>query len=762
MAKIKTQKKPAFTLPPLQNQGWLFIRNIWVQAAILVAISIGFYANTIHNEYALDDDIIIKQNTFVQRGFSGIGDILTEDAYASFYRSMGADQQLEGGRYRPLSIVSFAIEQSLFGECYGERFEEVRDSVLVLQKMNIETEALMQRRNLLINEKLELEKKIAQTNLDIAPLRHAFQILWYALLLIILLVFLRECVFRTNTDIAFLAVLLFAIHPIHTEVVANVKSRDEIFSLLFIALTFIYYFRYEVNRQTKNLVLGSICFFLALLSKEYALALLPLLPLGFYLFRKAKSKIYLTVLGTMGIVIVVYAILRLSSVGTGVKIDKRNQDPLNDPYLYAKTFEKRAASKLNRLDDYLVLLVYPNPLVSDYSYQHFSYSRFNHIAVWISLLLYMGLAALFFWLLYKKHEMAFALGIYLFFFALICNLLMDIGATMGERLIFHSSLGFTMALAWLMIKGAERLGNSTGKTVLTGTIIILMIPAFLLTCPRNAEWKNDYTLFSADVIKHPNSALCNGNAGAHRMNKALAEVNNKDKTQMKYWANAAKPYLEKAVELHPKYVNSWLNLGLCQLYLDDYENAAISWSNAQRVYRNNPILLGYLNYFTGRADQAAAAKNYAKASYWFRLAAIANPADAKLQSDYAGSSFMALKFDEAIIGFDNALRADDEAVKNYGEQSRINREIVNSGKRAAEANAEAQKKWLADSSSIQTNYDYAKMLIGTEAFYPKVRYLLNKAIAINPSDPLVRSLMDSLSQAERRLELQQKTSVKKP
>jgi tetratricopeptide (TPR) repeat protein len=787
MAKLKAQKQSIFSLPPLQSEGWLFIQNVWIQAALIVLIGVGFYANTYSNEYALDDDIIIKQNTFVQKGFDGIGEILTEDAYKSFYRSMGVEQQLEGGRYRPLSIMSFAIEQGLFGECYGERYEEVRDSVLTLQKMNITSAELLQSRNKLVAEKMQLEKDIAQTTMGLAPLRHIFQIIWYALSLVVLLIFLRECIFRTNTDLAFLSVLLFAIHPIHTEVVANVKSRDEVFSLLFIALTFIQYFRYEATGKLKNLLWGSLYFLLALLSKEYAIALFPLLPLGLYLFRRAKSNVHITTMSSLAIVGAFYLAIRLGSVGTGVKVDKSTQDPLNDPYMHAKTFEKRFASKIDRLDDYLVLLVYPNPLVADYSYQHFPYSRFTSMSVWVSFLLYAGLTALFFWLLRKKHELAFALGVYLLFFALICNIFMDIGATMGERLIFHSSLGFSMILAWLIVKGAERYTASNAKYVVTGLTLLLMIPAFLLTWSRNTEWKNDYTLFTADVKKHPNSALCNGNAGAHLMNKALAEINKNEEAnkiiadsaqsaqqkdsakariktneeQMKIWANVAKPYLEKAVELHPRYVNSWLNLGLCRYYLGDYENAAIAWGNAQYNFRNNPILLNYVTYFSTRAEREAALKNYPAASYWYRLAATSNPGDAKLLSDYGGSSFMALKFDEARSAFDKALEADDQATNTYGERSRIDRESVTSGKIVANVNDSLQKRWMADSSNIQTNYDYAKVLVGTEEFYPKARYLVDKALFMNPSDPLVRQLSDSLARVQQRVELRQKAAGKK-
>jgi hypothetical protein len=82
---------------------------------VLVLVGVIFYCTSLYNEYALDDGIIIHQNSYVLKGVAGIKDILTKDAYDSFYRRMHASDQLQGGRYRPLSIVSFALEQEVIG-----------------------------------------------------------------------------------------------------------------------------------------------------------------------------------------------------------------------------------------------------------------------------------------------------------------------------------------------------------------------------------------------------------------------------------------------------------------------------------------------------------------------------------------------------------------------------------------------------------------------------------------------------------------------
>jgi hypothetical protein len=162
-----------FSLPELHSEGLLFIRNFWAQAAIVFAVAFGFYINSYSNKYALDDDIVMRQNMYVQKGFAGIPEILANDAYKSFYESMGVDQQLAGGRYRPLSIVTFAIEQQLFGERRGARFEEVRDSLLEMQRQGISDLASQSR---LIAERDLMEKEIKEDNMLIALHRHVIQL----------------------------------------------------------------------------------------------------------------------------------------------------------------------------------------------------------------------------------------------------------------------------------------------------------------------------------------------------------------------------------------------------------------------------------------------------------------------------------------------------------------------------------------------------------------------------------------------------------
>lgn len=75
---------------------------------------------------------------------------------------------------------------------------------------------------------------------------------------------LRQWMRQKHDLIILLATLLFAAHPLHTEVVANIKSRDEILGLLFAILSLKHFHKYSDTPQVKHLSLSSICFLLAI------------------------------------------------------------------------------------------------------------------------------------------------------------------------------------------------------------------------------------------------------------------------------------------------------------------------------------------------------------------------------------------------------------------------------------------------------------------------------------------------------------------
>ena len=94
-----------------------FVGDFWGRhwPAILVFIALPFllYAAALRFGYVLDDQMVIWQNAYVQKGFAGLREIFASDTFLGYFRTPQA--LLEGGRYRPLSLATFAAEVSVFG-----------------------------------------------------------------------------------------------------------------------------------------------------------------------------------------------------------------------------------------------------------------------------------------------------------------------------------------------------------------------------------------------------------------------------------------------------------------------------------------------------------------------------------------------------------------------------------------------------------------------------------------------------------------------
>lgn len=613
--KDKREKHSVPVSKPLSRD----FKDFRIQAIVLVFIGFVFYANSFFNEYALDDGIVIQKNDYVQQGLRGIPKILSTDAYESFYRQMGAKQQLSGGRFRPLSVVTFAVEQQFFGSN-----AEVRPAD------------------------------------DVAFVRHFMNVVYYLLSIVLLLYFLKNFIFKENQLTAFIVCLIFLIHPMHTEVVANVKSRDEILSFLFMILTFVAVFRFRESKNIKQLLWSGLFYFLALLSKEYAITLLILIPMLLFIVLKESFRNAVVATIPFAVVACFYLLIRYSIVGAGAKFE--NPDVLNNPYLYA-TGPEKLATKIEVLLRYLKLLFYPAPLSSDYSYSTIPFVNFSSAGVWASIVihvfLFISAAVLFF----KRNILSFAIAFYLLHLFMISNLIFNVGATMGERMVYHSSFGFAIAIAILINWLLHKISSADAKKWISLSFACLVVFwCGAKTIKRNAEWKNDQTLFITDAQTVPNSALVNGNAG-----KAFIDLSEKpeNKSQEIELIKKGIYHLERSVNIHKKYVNGYLNLGVAYFKLNDYKRAEQYWSKAKEIYPNNPLVkrnfdLLAATYFN--QGMSIGAKNVEEAIKLMEKAVSLDPRNVECWYNIGGASFTIKDYNKARSAWSQTLKLNPDHV----------------------------------------------------------------------------------------------------
>lgn len=578
---------------------------------LIALITLVVFGNTIKNEFALDDAMYITQNKFTQQGTEGIHDLFTKESLVGF---VGEDSKITGGRWRPLALITFAMEYQYFSNP-------------------------------------------ADGNISMAHIMHFDNLLLYVVSCLLLLFFLRRYVFRFSPMYALAATLLFVVHPIHTEVAANIKSRDELMAFLFLMLTLIFAMKFSENQKKYLLLfLALFSYFLSLLSKETGLVFLAVIPLSFYFFGKFSFKKIVMLSLPYAVLVAFYILLRLQFVSF-----KNNNltDVMNAPFALATTSQHYATVIMNLLT-YIKLLFIPYPLSFDYSYNQIPYVGFADWRVLLSIVVHVCLVVVAMFLVKKKNIFVYAISIYLVNIFIVSNLLIDTGGTIAERFLFVPSIGFCIIIIEVARKVLQKKSVSKNifQTAQLCFLAILILFSFI-SFSRNAEWKNDKTLYTTDVVKVPNSARANNAACGAYSQLAMDE---KDEQKQKALYEKAISYGQKAVSIVPGFADAWGNLGVPYFNMKNYKMADSIWAEEKKVGPNQPNLINsYLpllaDYFKTQGSVYEGKQNFDSAIYFFKKSIIANPRkiDVPVLFELSGIYYNRNQFDSSYVYANRAL-----------------------------------------------------------------------------------------------------------
>ncbi|WDF45575.1 hypothetical protein PQ459_11770 [Chryseobacterium sp. KACC 21268] len=564
---------------------WDFISNTKQAGITIIILAVVIYINTIPNKWAVDDVVVIQKNQLVQRGIAGIPDIFTHDF---MYGSLGNNTEaISGGRWRPLTPAIYAV------------FSDI----LAKPEINILTAKIQRDKN--GNSLNDLSENTTFPNL-----MHVLNVLLYALLCWILYQFLL-LIFEKHKHrflLSFLTVLTFTVHPIHTEVVANVKGSDEILSLLFSLLAATYAFKaFQGNSSNKKLkiFLSAIFLFIGLLAKENAVMFMIIIPLTLWFFSKVKFPQILWSSVAFVIVFLVYFGLRTNATGFPSFKMEDKMDLMNNPFLIMNKnaefkpllegsdvmvlqnptfqsiqkmpFANELATNIYTFGKYLQLLILPTSLTYDYYPRYISVKSFSEPDVLFALIINLGLLALAIFGLRKKAIYSYGILFYFITFSIVSNLFFPIGTNMGERFMFMPSVGILIAFSSLIII----LIDKTGLKLVLGLVTILSIFYIGITFKRNFDWKNNLTLFSHDIKISKNSAKVKSDYGEvvleNIYKKSLKiqieqrELTDEETAEEIALLKETLPYYKEALDVYPMYGLVWFNLARTNKILGDQE-----------------------------------------------------------------------------------------------------------------------------------------------------------------------------------------------
>ena len=611
MAKNQNQQKVQKPVAAKPNTGKKLKQDAGISlstklAILLAVIALTVYANSLSNGFALDDSTVIKSNTIVTKGISAIPQIFTTPYRRGWFIT-------NNDLYRPLSLAMFAVEYQL---SEGSPF-----------------------------------------------IGHFMNVAIFVGCVVLLFLFFDGFFDGRKTMAAFVAALFFAIHPVHTEVVANIKSRDELLCFFFAFLSLNIFLKYAQTGKLVQLIIASFCLFLSLLSKETGITLIAIIPLVFFFYSNQNKKRSINLTGAAVLVAAIFLALRYLVLKSYDANTSSYVTFMDNMLTGAPSAMSQLATEILILGQYVKLLFIPYPLLCDYSFSSIPFTAFSDVRVLISLAGYLLLAAWGLFRLFKLPRDGYAFGMLFFLItiSLFSNIPFLIGSAMAERFLFFPSVGFCLVLA-LLVERYLMDTNKPGISALTNAKTMLVIaPVALIfsgiTIDRNSDWKDNTTLFTADIKHAPKDARLNYYLGTEMsVERAKAEQNPVAKQQV---IDSGIAFLKKALSVYRDYDDANASLGDAYFRTSRYDSAEYY---DKRALVLNPKYTIAINNLAGIYFVKG---NYPSAIEYCHEALKLNPVYANAYNNLGLCYIRLNQLDSALTNLNKSIAIDPNATSPY-------------------------------------------------------------------------------------------------
>ncbi len=413
----------------------------WRTVVLLISLTVVVYLNTLANAFAYDDIPIIVNNPNVHR----------LDWSALWLRGYWSHVTGGGGNYRPLTVSTFAVEYQLWGG---------RPAGYHL--VNI--------------------------------LLHAANVVW-------LFHLLRR--YRVVLGLSSLAAALFAVHPVHTEAVANIVGRAELLGMFFGGLMW-----WSWLQGRRGGVKGwgwravsALAYLAAVLSKENMIVLPAALFAGEWLAGRFRRLGALQAAGPFVVFLVVlipYFWLRMLA-GEGVEQQvEAGHVPLAGRNLWERCIIMAGVGVTWYR---LVILGYPLQMI--YSIREFDLTPTLQWRVLVGLAITAGLVGLAVVCHRRVPLVTFAVAFWFITLAVTSNVLLPLGTLLAERWLYLPSVAAVLLVSVAVWRSVHA-GSALRLGALVGTAGLLVFYS-VVTVWRNRDWQNNVTVFESLVATAPNN-----------------------------------------------------------------------------------------------------------------------------------------------------------------------------------------------------------------------------------------------------------------
>jgi tetratricopeptide (TPR) repeat protein len=451
---------------------------------------------------------------------------------------------------------------------------------------------------------------------------HLASLLLHAAVVLVLYLF-AEQLFR-HRGAAFAAAALFALHPVHVESVAWISAVTDLEVTLFYLLTFWCFLQMDNPRDghgPRMQVAMTVCFLLALLSKEQALSLAVLAVIYEHFCRDDRATTtWATKIGRYGVLwllLIGFILMRVHLMGSFAHAMGWVHLTVVETFLSAFAL----------LGQYLFKLIWPAHLFAFYVFHPSTHIFTAPVLEGVGALILYGVV---FGALWRKARPA-SFGI----LWLLCTLAPVLNArwmgsyVLADRYFYLPSAGFCLVAGWAgaaLWQAASRRRAVWRWAVVAGACLVAGL-SVLRIVNRIPDWQDDITLISRALAAEPNEFILHdalGDAYWLRGEGALAEHEWKETLRLQpnfvRAVNAlgalcakqgrydeAEAYLQRAILLNPNDADSHLNLGAVYAETGKMDRAEEQFRIAISIAPFNLAahnVLGKLYFDSGRLNEA--------------------------------------------------------------------------------------------------------------------------------------------------------------
>lgn len=544
----------------------------------VAAAAIVVYVNSLWNGFAYDDTWIVLRNERVHQ-LQDLASIWLTPYWPTFGSELGL--------YRPLTIFMFALQWAIGG---GEPWVFHLTNVLLHTGCTLLVFLLIER--------------------------------------------------LIGAPAAFAGALIFAVHPLHTEAVANVVGQGELLAALGVLAACVLYVNRAPGVGTTWRMRAAlfVLYALALLAKESAVVLPGLLVLLDFAQRRVRLqreglmpyvRAVAFPLVMFSAILFAYLLVRLSVLGNLTGTDAA-------PGLPWLREEFRVLNAFRAWPEFVRLLFMPFDLVVDYAPGVIF--PVESLTPMVALGILLTFAAVTFMLVTPwRPRLGLPAGWFVVSILPVSNFFFPIGVLIAERTLYLPSVAVCFLAAYAWDAARQSAARETRRLALAGGLLIVV--AFgVRTVTRNPDWDSLTSVWEALARDHPESyraqwvnALSVWNAGrpdlaekyfqlaekVHpRDSQMLTEIGNFYIGRQRY--DRAIAYLERSRDMTPFVPRTWEFLGYAYLYggrPDDARRAALHANAMGGAHKAlTYALLGGAYDALGRFGEAAGAWHAASRS----------------------------------------------------------------------------------------------------------------------------------------------------